>query len=174
MFTYIINAGPKTFTLPLINNNDCDMHIELYDTAEPTDYQATVPMTFVDCVTTVPDLSKPLKFDVTTAAYITMDLTDTLLDNTVVTLLGKAVSDDPLLEEPPQTFIFTIEIYDRPCVPNLQLNTPSSDVIFHLEQLPTIVEFNADTNGNCEYTLILADSGVDPPVPTTFAAVTLV
>lgn len=100
LFTYIINAGPVTFTLPLIDNDDCDLHLELYDTVEPNDYQSTVPMTFVDLVSINPDPDKPLLFGVTAAGYITMDLTDTNLHGTTLTMLGKAVSDDPEAEEP--------------------------------------------------------------------------
>ena len=101
LFTYIINAGPTTFTLPLIDNGDCNLHLELYDTAEPNDYQSTVPMTFVDLVSINPDVDKPLLFGVTTAAYMTLDLTDINLHGTTLTMIGKAVSDDPDAEEPP-------------------------------------------------------------------------
>lgn len=59
VFTYIINAGPMTFTLPLIDNGNCDFHIDLFDTIEPTDYQTTVPMTYVDAAT-LQNPSKPL------------------------------------------------------------------------------------------------------------------
>lgn len=173
VFTYIINAGPVTFTLPLIDNGDCDFHIDLFDTIEPNDYQTTVPMTYVDAVT-LQSSNKPLQFSVTAAAYITLDLTDTNLDKDVVNLVGKVVSDEPDTLELPQTFIFTIEIYHRPCEKNLKTDMDFSKVQYVLGQPLLIVELDRFNNNNCDFSLILADKDIDPPVTTSLPGVTLI
>ena len=161
-------------TLPLIENKDCDLHIELYETTEPNPFTSTLPITLVNIATSNPDPLKPLQFQVDSAAFLQLDLTNPAYDNTQLTMVGKAVSDDPLAEVPPLTFLFTLDVYDRPCTKNFATVLASNSINYNAYEPTLATQLTGFTNNDCEFTIALVNQGDLVTNPTSFAPVTVI
>jgi len=72
-------------------------------------------------------------------------------------MVGKVVSDDPKAEVPAQTFLFTLDIYDRPCTKNFATVLASSSINYNAYEPTLATELNGFSNNDCELTIALVN-----------------
>ena len=89
-------------------------------------------------------------------------------------MLGKAVSDDPLAEVPAQTFLFMIQVYDRPCTKNFASVLTSSSINYYAYEPTLATKLTGFNNNDCEFTIALVNKGDLVTNPTSFAPVTVI
>lgn len=86
---YQLGNGPMQIDFPDITNSLCDFNIELFESSVGTAV-TSAPLTFVDTVLTE---NAGGDFELTDAAYITMDISDHAYDQVVLNLFARVNSN---------------------------------------------------------------------------------